>query len=282
MTIKLNELVRRVDELPIFSQTINRIIVLADDPKTEIRDIGNEIMKDQGLTATLLRMANSPIYGVSRRINTVAEAAVLLGYKAIKNIAYASVVNKFVSRELPGYGLGREELWKQSQICAVTARLVAKKVKYNKPDAAYTAGLLCDIGKVILDYYLRAEYQTIVDRVKDENKTFLEVEQEVLGFDHGQVGAKIAEKWKLSEELVEAIACHHSPENAVIDPKMTAITHISNGILMMMGLHLGIDGLAYNISSNAMELLKLNEEMLYKIMSEVADISTNENTYINE
>ena len=102
----------------------------------------------------------------------------------------------------------------------------------------------------------------------------------MLGFDHGQVGARIAEKWHLPEELVEAIQLHHTPEAATINPKMTAMVHVADVIVMMMGLHLGIDGLSYGFSQEAMDRLKLDDVAIEEIMSEVADIISDEGIYM--
>ena len=278
--ITLEELIEKVDEIPVFPQSVSTIIRLIEDPDTGAKDVEREIMKDQGLTTKILRLANSAYYGLSRNIKSVAEATVLLGFQAVKSMVLATSVGKVIDRELPGYALGKEALWRQSQICAITTRAVAKKVRFAKADQAYTAGLLRDIGKVILDHYLNVEYEEIVAQVMDSSKSFIEVEQSVLGFDHGQVGAKIAEKWHLPEELVEAIALHHTPEKAVINPKMTAMVHVADGVIMMMGLHLGIDGLSYEFSNDALTLLKLDEIALEEIMSEVADIINDEGIFL--
>jgi putative nucleotidyltransferase with HDIG domain len=279
-TITLNELVSRIDEIPIFPQTVSKILKLVDDPKTNIRDIENEILKDQGFTTKVLKLANSAYFGVSRQIKTVSQATTLLGFQAIRSMVLASSVGSVLSKELIGYALEREALWKQSQICAITARVISKKIKFPQPDQAYTAGLLKDIGKVILDHYLNDQFQNIMDQINEGNKPFLEVEEEILGFNHCQVGARIAEKWKLPEDLVEAIAYHHQPEKAQLNLKLVAITHVADGLVMMMGLHIGSDGLAYNFSNSAMELLNLDETILSEIISEVADFISDENMYI--
>lgn len=278
--ITLNELVNRVDEIPVFSQTVTKILKLVEDPRSDVQAIANEILKDQGFTTKVLKLANSVIYGVSRQIKTVSQATTLLGFQAIKSMVFASSVGKVLTAELPGYALEREALWKQSQICAITARVIAKKIKFPQPEQAYTAGLLRDIGKVILDHYLKEQFQSIMDLVNEGNKSFIEVEEEILGFNHGQVGAKIAEKWNLPEDLVEAIAYHHQPEKAQLNSKLVAITHIADGLVMMMGISIGADGLAYNFSNSAMELLKLDETFLSEVMSEVADLISDDNTYL--
>lgn len=279
--IALNELVEKVDEIPVFPQSVMKIIRLIEDPNTGAKDVEREIMKDQGLTAKILKLANSAYYGLSRNIKTVADATVLLGFQAVKSMVLATSVGKVLDKELPGYVLGKEELWRQSQICAITSRVVAKRSRFPKADQAYTAGLLRDIGKVILDHYMSEQYEEIVKEVNRSEKSFVEVEQQVLGFDHGQVGARIAEKWHLPVELVEAIECHHTPELAKVNPKMTAMVHIADGIVMMMGLHLGIDGMSYCFSDDAMTLLNLDEQSIQEIMSEVADLIADDGIFMD-
>jgi putative nucleotidyltransferase with HDIG domain len=238
-------------------------------------------MKDQGLTAKILRLANSPFFSATRSIKSVSEATVLLGLQAIKSMVLATAVGKVLSKELPGYFLGQHELWRQSQVSAILARSIAKKIRYSKPDQVYTAGLLRDIGKVILDTYLHDVYDAIVEEVALNNRTFIEVETAILGYDHGDVGSKIAEKWNLPLDLIEAIAFHHQPEKAKLNPKLTAMTHIADGLVMMMGFNLGIDGLSYQFSEDAMTLLKLDETSLMEIMSEVADFIADEGNFFD-
>lgn len=270
--LTMEEIVNRIQEIPPFPQTIMRIIELTNDPKSGAKDLEAEIMKDQGLTTQVLKLANSAFYRGRRSIDTVVDASVLLGFSAIQSMVLATVVGSVMDRELPGYALEKEALWKQSQISAIMTRAIAKKVKYKKPDQAYTAGLLRDIGKVILDKFVQDSYEDIYALVENESKSFIVAEEMVLGYHHGQIGAKIAEKWNLPEELVEVIACHHNPAVAFVNPELVAITHISDSLVMMMGIHIGIDGLAYEFFSDAVRLLNLDDNMLSEIMSEVADI----------
>lgn len=280
--VSLNDLVKRVDEIPVFSDTVNRILRILEDPEADAKAVEKEILTDQGFTTKVLRLANSAYFGGSRNIKTVSQATVLLGFQAIKSMVLASTVGKVLIKELPGYALEREELWRQSQICAITCKVLGKKAKYPKPDDVYTAGLLHDIGKVIVDHYLSEQYQEIQQIREDEKWPFMRAEEKVLGFHHGQVGAKIAEKWRLPEDLTEAIALHHSPEKAEINPKMVAIVHIADGLVMMMGQYIGIDGLEYDFSEHATKLLGVDEHMMMEVMSEVADIIADENVYLPE
>lgn len=130
--ISLDELVEKVEEIPVFPETVIRIMKLIEDPETGAKDVELEIIKDQGLTAKILKLANSSYYGVTRNIKTVSQATVLLGFQAIKSMILATSVGKVFDKPLPGYALGKEALWRQSQICAITTRVIAKEQSSQK------------------------------------------------------------------------------------------------------------------------------------------------------
>lgn len=274
--LTMQEIVNQVQEIPPFPQTIMKIFELTSSDDCGAKELENEIIKDQGLTTKILKLANSAFYRGRRSIDTVVDATVLLGFDAIRSMVLATIVGSVMDKELPGYALEKEALWKQSQISAIMTRTIAKKIKYPKPDQAYTAGLLRDIGKVILDQFVGDTYEDINFIVEMEGRPFIVAEELVLGYHHGQVGAKIAEKWNLPEELVEVIACHHNPAIAFVNPELVAITHIADSLVMMMGIHIGIDGLAYEFFGDSVKLLNLTDDVLTEIMSEVADIIEDE------
>lgn len=270
--ISLDTLVNRVEEIPVFPPVVNKILRLTEDPASSAADIENEILMDQALTVKVLKLANSAYFGGARNVKTVKQAIVLLGFQAIKTLVLATTMRQFLDTPLPGYALEQKALWENAQTSALIARLIAKKIGYPKPELAYTAALIKDVGKIVMDIYLREDYLAIIDRVNKGNEPFIQVEEEVLGYHHGQVGAKIAQKWRLPLDLVEAIALHHQPDKAIVNPALIAITHVADGLVMMMGIHLGVDGLAYVLSDKAVSLLKVSEETLMEIMAEVSTI----------
>ena len=119
-----------------------------------IQDLEKEILLDQSLTSRILKLANSAYYGYPRKINTVSQATILLGFQTIKSMALASTINKMMAHELKGYALEENDLWTQSQTCAIISRYIAKDIKFPNPETAYIAGLLRDIGKTILNYHV--------------------------------------------------------------------------------------------------------------------------------
>lgn len=276
---KLNYIVSKVDDMPVLPDRVKKIIALTEDPDSTIQDLEKEILKDQSLTSKILKLANSAYYGYPRKIDTVSQATILLGFQTIKSMALASTVSKMMSNELKGYALGKNDLWTQSQTCAIISRYIAKEIRFPNPETAYIAGLLRDIGKTILNFYVEKEYHAIINKVESEKISFLEAEEEILGFNHAQVGEKIAIKWNFPEELVEAIGLHHTPEKSTINPTLVSIVHIADAITMMMGVSIGADGLAYNFSPFALETLDFTPKDLEQLISQVHDLIIDEDSF---
>ena len=276
----LEELIEKVDDIPAFPQTVINIMALLKEPRSAAVDIEREVMKDQGLTTKLLKMANSAFYSGRRQIKTVADATVLLGFDTVQSLVLASTVGKVMEKELKGYSYERNALWRQSQISAIMARTIAKKAKYPNPDIAYTAGLLKDVGKVILDEFVHESYQEILTKISNEVMPYVAAEEEILGFNHGQVGARIVEKWHLASELVDALEYHHKPFESMANIELVSIVHISDGLVMMMGIHEGIDTLGHEFFTDAVKILNLNESDLNNIMMDVEKIVSEEQIFI--
>jgi HD-like signal output (HDOD) protein len=278
--LTLEYIVNKVDDMKALPEIINKLIALTDDSDSTVQDMEKVILQDQVLTTKILRLANSAYYGYARKISTVSQATILLGFQAIKGIALASTVRTYLMDELRGYSLDKNELWSQSQTCAIISRFIAKSIKYSNPEEAYIAGLLRDIGKTVLNQHMEKEYMEVLSKMEENNISFLDAEKEVLGFGHTEIGEKIAEKWDLPKDLVEAICYHHTPELANINPLLVSIVHIADAITMMMGIGLGLDGLSYSLSSVAIDNLSLDETQFQTIISQVADLVIDEESFL--
>ncbi|MEN3185126.1 MAG: HDOD domain-containing protein [Atribacterota bacterium] len=277
--VSLSVLVQAVEELPVLPTIVQRVIQLTEDPKSTAKDINNVLSQDQTLTAKVLRLANSAFYGFPRRISTITEATIILGFQTIKSIVIAATVSEILKKSLPGYALEQGELWKHSQTSAIAARMLARETKFPRLEVAYTAALLHDIGKLVLNTYLSDTYQEVLEKVEGEHLTFTQAEEAVLGFNHAQVGAKICEKWNLPAELVETIAFHHEPERATITPKLVAITHIADFISVSIGIGMGIDGFFYGISPEAVTLLGINETLIDRLLVQLTDVLVDQDSF---
>lgn len=266
------ELARKVEELPALPAVACKVMELVEDPRTSAQDVEAVLKKDQSLTAQVLRLANSAFYGIPRRITTVAEATVFLGFKTLKSAVLTASLSGMLQRKLSGYVLERGELWKHSLSVAFSAQTLAKKTRFPRPEVAYTAGLLHDIGKLILDTYLKASYREVLERVDRTGSTFLEAEEEILGFNHAAVGAQLTEHWGFPSSLVETIGFHHQPDLATKDPSLCAIVHLADWLSVTLGIGMGVDGFLYRVSPEALAVLSLEKGSLEELILELYQI----------
>lgn len=278
--MSMEQIVEGVNDLPALPGVTVQVMRIADDPKSTAQDMNAAISQDQAITAKVLKLANSAFYGFARRISSLTEATVMLGFKTVKSIVLAASVSDMMAKEVTGYALAPGELWRHSYACAVASRLIARKVKYPLPDVAYTAGLLHDIGKVILNHHLETAYQEVVDSMDSGGMTFLEAEKSILGFTHADVGSRVGHKWNLPAELVEAIALHHNPEEASVNPSLTAIIHVADALCLMMGIGIGIDGLSYPLSEKALGVLGLQPADMEELVSALSDFLTEDPSFV--
>ncbi len=269
--LSLNDIIKKVDELPALPHVTHRVLQMTNDPKTTIPQLANTIVKDQVLTAKVLRMANSAYYGYARRIYGINEALIILGFNTVRSLVLAASIYNLMDKELKGYFLPKGELWKHCMSCALIARLLAKKIGYELPDQAFIAGLLHDLGKIVLNTYMAKHFESVIEKVKKDKIPFMEAERQILGFDHAIVGARVVEKWNLPKDLVEAIANHHCPGRAKINPKLTSLVHVADAASMSMGIGLGGDGMLYPFDSSATAQLNLKENLVEETIAEIAD-----------
>lgn len=280
MKVSLDQIVRRVNDLPALSQVVAQVLKLVEDPESTVKELNDIICQDQALVTKVLHLANSAYYGFPRRIGTVVEAVIILGFSTIRNLVLAASVHNLLNREVPGYQLGQGELWRHSIACAMTTRTLARRVRFPSPDQAFIAGLLHDIGKVVLSIYVSEVYSEIIKKVHEAQVPFAQAEEEILGFTHSSVGAKVADKWNLPVSLVEAIAFHHSPDSAKENPKLTSLIHVADAMCMMMGIGLGGDGLCYPLVPSAFSLLGLKPEDVEGVMGELGDLFLDESSFL--
>ena len=246
---------------------INRILsVLEDDDSTAIK-LGGLLGLDQALTANVLQAANSAILGYGPSCTNLSDAIMRLGFDRIRTIVLGVAVSGNMTGVLPGYRLGAGELWKHSISTAITAQWFARRINFPKPEDAYVAGLLHDMGKLMLDQFALADYGRLFELVKDYDLTFYQVEQKLFGIDHAHVGGIMAYKWNFPPVLINAIQHHHSPSKAENDV-LAALVNIANAmapmdkeILRKMGKR--------EIHSKTLKILKINPEELDKIKDEL-------------
>ena len=269
--ITLARLLIKVKCMPTLPQSITQILELTKSAKSSANDLTKVCERDPKLTTNMLKLANSPFYGFSRKISTISHAIVCLGLDTVKSIALTSSTQEMLNNEVPAYALEEGMLWQHSIGCATCARIIAKRIGFKASEEAYIAGLLLDIGKIMLSHFAEDQFVQIIEKAKNKRMPFDRAEQEVLGFDHCKIGGKIIKKWNLPSVLVEAVQYHHRPDKAKIDKKLTYIVHLADAISCMLGIGLGSDGLMYVFEENTLDVLGLQKEDTESIMSELVD-----------
>ncbi len=228
-----------LDEPEPLPEVATKAIRLLSDSNSSSQDLARVISLDQGLTARVLALANSAYFGAARRFVTVREAIIRLGYKTVQAILYAASASSALSRPLTLYGMGRNELWKHSIACAISARLIANQYRLWDVEEAYVAGLLHDIGLPALDRFVQQRSE-LVRLIRSADYPPFMAEQMVLGFDHAYLGSLICQKWQLTEELTAAVSAHHEPLAGQPRSILAAIVHLADVVSLLP------DGGAYN------------------------------------
>jgi putative nucleotidyltransferase with HDIG domain len=229
-----DEFIKAVQDLPPMPKVMLKIQKLVVDPNSDAEEVAAYIETDQALAAKVLKMANSPYYGMSGKVSSIQHAAVILGFKIIGELTTMAGFSQLMGKTLPGYGYKSDELWKHSLAVALAAKIIAEKINPDLSGEALTAGLIHDIGKLILDPYVLGKRDQFDKLVEDENQTFLFAEKQILGYDHAEIAAKICTHWKFPESLALAIKYHHNPSLSS-QIEMAFILHLADYIAVLSG-----------------------------------------------
>jgi putative nucleotidyltransferase with HDIG domain len=235
-----DEFIKAVQDLPPMPKVMLKIQKLLLDPNSNAEEIAGYIETDQALAAKVLKMANSPYYGMSGKVSSIQHAAVILGFKIIGELTTMAGFSHFMGKKLPGYGYYSDELWKHSLAVALASKIIAEKINPELSGEALTAGLIHDIGKLILDPYVLEKRDAFNKLIEDENQTFLTAEKQVLGFDHAEIASEICNHWKFPESLALAIKYHHNPSLSNKN-EMAFILHLADYIAVLSGSGYDID-----------------------------------------
>jgi putative nucleotidyltransferase with HDIG domain len=230
----VDELVKGVGDLVTLPDVFIRINELVEDPDSTTESIAKVVSQDPSFTVRLLRVANSPFYGFSSTIETVSRAVTLIGTSQIRNLALSTSVSRTFAG-LPNELVSMDNFWRHSLYCALVARILAHRIRRSDPEAVFTAGLLHDIGELVIFNRLPEQAKQVLLLVLDSGDELpvYQAEREIMGFDHAQVGGELARQWHLPPLLQDCIACHHDIQQAKFCPRETAIVHIANILALM-------------------------------------------------
>ena len=206
----LRRITQSIINLPTLPTIAAKLIELVDKRNTTAKMIGELIEDDQVLTAKLLKMCNSAYYGLANKVDNVQHAIVLLGFDTVKEVTLSVSVLNYFKRSGNESQFDLMKFWEHSAAVGIGARLIAKEVCPAKANIAFLCGLLHDLGKVVLVQYMPKEYEDVITKAHDQKRMIHDVEREVFGIDHGEVGYLLAEKWKIADEVISVMRYHHN------------------------------------------------------------------------
>ncbi len=223
-----------LDDLPTLPTIYTQVSELVRDPKVSVADVAKVIEMDQAITSKILRLVNSSFFGFSRQVTSIRQAVVLLGFTTVQNtVLSVSVFDSLSPNQVNGFDL--KEFWRHSIGCGIICTSMDRILKTSHNDETFVAGLLHDIGKLILDRYFESEFSQAIDYANKNGVTLYDSERLMIGSTHDEIGEYLAERWKLPYTLVEAIALHHQPSNLRSDPKLVSLVHVADYFTHRLG-----------------------------------------------
>lgn len=260
-----------IERLPSLSPVVTEIMSIIDSGEVDIDTLEKKIYQDQVLTARILRIANSPFYGFSGKITSAKEACVVLGLYTIRNIAItATALGAFPPGAQQG-APGLLEDWDHAVRTALTAKVLARRYGLEK-NLAFTAGLLHDLGRIMLKVSFPEQYSVVLDRQRSSGILFKEAEMAVLGVEHCQTGKRLAEHWNLPAPIRSAMAHHHDPDEGQHSP-VVDLVHIadilSSTSVKIVNGHITTPRLA----TSALQRLGMNLEAAGACLAEVEQLN---------
>ncbi len=260
------DVLKAVKRLPSLPVVVLELIASLDDDKVSLDSLARKIEMDQALSASVLRVANSSFYGRQGQVMSARNGITVLGLRTVRQLVVtASLIKGFDNPAQASFDLSA--YWRHAIATALCARALAERLGEN-PDQAYTAGLLHDIGRLVLATQFAERYAQVVAYRVAHDAYLLDAEQEVLGFDHTVVGEALARHWRLPHALAQAALCHHNP-GAGSAHRLAQLIHVADAMAHALDLSGQVDDLVPAIRPSAWNELQLTDAAMYKIFAQV-------------
>ena len=267
MTV-LDKMIREINDLTPMPVVASRLLEIVEKPDSSMNDIAQIIQYDPVMTVDILKICNSAYSGLKTPAESIKDAVNMLGTDQIVELALLKSSAKVLSGRRKGYGLEQGDMWRYSVSSAVIAKQVAIRLGLNNKSTIFTAALIKDIGKIILEKYVFKDFKKINTLVKKSGYSFREAEKKVLGIDHAEIGALIGKIWKFSPRMIKLIKNHHFRDESMMNDKEVAAVYLADCICMMMGIGVGADGLSYRFKDQLMKIHNVSHSDITSIMAE--------------
>jgi len=225
---KVKDKILQIRDLPTLPTVAMEVARLTRNPDSSINDIVKVIQNDPSITAKILKISNSAFYGMRQKIDTINRALVILGMGEVNNLVTSISIFKTFPIDTEFKTFDRKEFWEHCAITGEVAKAISLKLGKKMMSEVFTAGLLHDIGKIILDEYFHDEFARSFQLSKEKNIPMIDAEKEILGVNHAQIGGWIAEKWRLPSNLIDPIIYHHKPRRSFNHKVLTSLVNLAN------------------------------------------------------
>lgn len=226
MLAEAQQLVKGIHELPTIPEIATKVLDMFDRPDVELEELAETILVDQVMASRVIKIVNSPFFKPMHEIKSLKRALIYLGFRQIRHIALTcSIIDAFDGKS----GVfDIKTFWEHSFGVGVVSKIIAQRIRYPEIEKAYIVGIVHDIGEVFLSYYMKDMFQKVVDQLQGTPRGFIEVEKEVLGTTHCELGFCLAKNWNFPTDYCDVIAHHHSPQDATCDPTLAAIVNLAD------------------------------------------------------
>lgn len=262
--LSLEQAVARLQELPALPLVVSELLASFDDPDVELGALAAQIANDQALAAKTLRLANSSFYGLQSKVRTISQAIAVLGFDSVRALVVgAGLIGNFDAARHKGFDF--RAFWRHAIGTALCARALARRGG-SPPELAFVAGLLHDIGRLVLVTRFPEQYAQVVAQRALRDCTLLEAERTELGIDHAQVGRALTQHWRIPEQICQAIGSHHQPMEQDYGG-LASVVHAADAIAHGLDLSGSQDDLVPPLVQGAWDSLRLDPAALRAVFA---------------
>ncbi|MEX0140220.1 hypothetical protein D3C87_987590 [compost metagenome] len=254
--LSFEHIIRQIQELPSLPVVVLELLSSMDQDDTDVHVLAQKIELDQGLAAKTLRIANSSFYGMQSKVTSIPQAVSVLGFHSIRTVVTACALTGSFAPVSGGFDF--QAFWRHSLATAVAARLLAPHLRVN-PETAFTAGLLHDLGTLVLVTRFPAEHALVRSYRQAHDCQMADAELAVIGIDHAQVGSALAAYWKFPEAIQQAVADHHAIDRLEAGGLPLAV-HLANAVALALDLAGVDDALVPPLSPAGWRSIALDEQ----------------------